>query len=446
MSIVVKAGKYIKRNIKKYWKGNETFPMSYVRRIDRVATKKRICAMTFDDGPFGLPTSPDHFCGKSLTDVLLDTLKVYGARGTFDVIGDTSSNYPDKSGKLSSPQWGGIKYDHYPDIFQDQFGGVLNQPHLIERILKENHEITSHGYRHLIFGQKKLVYGRRDYFHHFDEVTEDLQKLHNYLKDRFGYQIKLSRPPHYVDVIHGGFTAYDAYHIMGYQYMGASFDGAGWLPRGNDYEKEVGDTYLPMEKLLQEDPNALCGQIIFQKDGYNMAKRTPVADGLARQLSLLQKYNYHVVTVSELLAVSQTSDIGEDSPYFTAVSKLLQSGICAAYRNNTFGANKPLTRGEFAMFLANRQLLTDRIVQMKKNPAKKCFDDVSINHPYSVAIVESVERELLSLTENRFLPDAVIESDAVVRAFHKMGKLIDPISTQFLTRGDFAVILSKTLS
>ena len=41
--------------------------------------------MTFDDGPMGLPASPDRFEGKTLTDVLLDTLAQYGAKGSFGI-------------------------------------------------------------------------------------------------------------------------------------------------------------------------------------------------------------------------------------------------------------------------------------------------------------------------------------------------------------------------
>jgi peptidoglycan/xylan/chitin deacetylase (PgdA/CDA1 family) len=445
MSIIVKAGKVIKRNIKKYCKGRENSPMSYVRRIDRVATEERVCAMTFDDGPFGLPASPDHFSRKALSDILLDTLAAYGARGTFDVIGDTSANYPDKAGKLRTPQWGGIRYDHYPDIFADQWGGAVHQPQLIERMLKENHEISSHGYRHLIFGQKKLVYGRREYFKGIDEVVEDLQKLHYYLKDNFGYDIKLARPPHYVDNISAGLTSFDAYQIMGYQYVGASFDGAGWLPRGDSYEQEVTDTYLPMEEALQKDPNALCGQIIFQKDGYNMAKRTPVADGLEYQLSLLQKYGYRVIPVSELLNHSQTSDLKTGSPYFASVSKLLDAGICTLYKDNTFGSDKILTRGEFAMFMSNYDLLTERVWMIKKDSSFKIFADVPVVHPYSTAIDDCVKQGLLEPLGNKILPDAVIDPQLVVRALNKIGKPIDSITAPYLTRGDFSVILSDRL-
>ena len=55
----------------------------------RVQTGERVVAMTFDDGPMDLPSSPDKFDGRSLTDILLDTLAEYDAKGTFDVVGDT---------------------------------------------------------------------------------------------------------------------------------------------------------------------------------------------------------------------------------------------------------------------------------------------------------------------------------------------------------------------
>lgn len=444
MSVIVKAGKVLKRVIKKYTKGEEKLPMSFVRRIERVATRRRVCAMTFDDGPFALPAAPDSFGGKALTDILLDTLKVYGARATFDVIGDTSQNYPDRSGRLSSPQWGGTRFDHYPDISADSFGGAMNQPRLIERMLKEGHEIASHSCRHLLFGPKRAVYGRREYWRGIGEVTADLTRLHRYMKERFGYEIRLARPPHYVDAILGGLSAYDAYHLMGYQYMGASFDGAGWLPR-NSYEKEVEDTLLPLEKLLQKDPDALCGQIVFQKDGYNMARRTPIADGLGHQLALLQKYGYEVVTVSELLALSPASDLSEESPCFAPVAALLAAGRCPLYRDNTFRPDRPLTRGEFAMFLAHKSLASERIANIQKDPAQKIFDDLPVTHPYSAAADRCVKEGLLPLFGGRFAPDAPVEPQLAISALRGQGLDVRPVSASFLTRGEFALLLAKGL-
>ena len=34
--------------------------------------------------------------------MLLDTIAQYGAKGSFDVIGDASENYPDEAGKLNN--------------------------------------------------------------------------------------------------------------------------------------------------------------------------------------------------------------------------------------------------------------------------------------------------------------------------------------------------------
>ena len=66
----------------------------------------------------------------------------------------------------------------------------------------------------------------------------------------------------------------------------------------------------PMKKALEEDPDFFCGQIIFQKDGYNMARRTPVASGLGRQLALLKEYGYEVVTAAELMEETPFADVG----------------------------------------------------------------------------------------------------------------------------------------
>lgn len=97
MSWIVKLGKKGKKIVKKIITPAEKHYVGYTRRIERVKTGERICAMTFDDGPMGLPASPDRFEGKTLTDVLLNTLAQYGAKGSFDVIGDTSENYPDEA-------------------------------------------------------------------------------------------------------------------------------------------------------------------------------------------------------------------------------------------------------------------------------------------------------------------------------------------------------------
>ena len=71
----------------------------------------------------------------------------------------------------------------------------------------------------------------------------------------------------------GGFTSYDVFALMGYQYLSAGFDGACRLP-GKSYQAEVEAAWRPMERLLLEDPDAFRGQVIALKDGCNMARRT----------------------------------------------------------------------------------------------------------------------------------------------------------------------------
>lgn len=364
MSLIVKVGKAGKRFLKKHVLPPEKHHLSYTRRLERVATTRRICAMTFDDGPMDMPCAPDRFGGKSLTDVLLDTLNEFGAKGTFDVIGDTGENYPDEAGKLGSASWGGVKYDHYPDIRCDEKGGVVHNDRLIRRMLDEGHQITSHGYRHIIFGKKPLVYGGRVYLGTLDAAVEDLRKLDKLMLEKYGYQLIMHRPPHYVDKMGDGFTSYDVCDVMNYQYMAASFDGAGWLPSTLSdpdaaLEAEVNAMVEPMRKALEADPDFFCGQIIFHKDGYNMAKRTPVAWGLRKQLELLKQYGYEVVTVKELAEESPFTDLGRDDPLFEKLAEL-QKHRAIVYSDNRLRLSDPMTVGELAMLLAPRSEAIER--------------------------------------------------------------------------------------
>ena len=116
-------------------------------------------------------------------------------------MGDTSKNYPDKPGKEGSASWGGVRFDHYPDFGKDADGGAVSCPELVKRILDGGHEITSHTYSHVLFGPKPLVYGSRSPLAGLGECVEDLQKLDSLLRSQYGYTIRFSRPPHYVDVM-----------------------------------------------------------------------------------------------------------------------------------------------------------------------------------------------------------------------------------------------------
>lgn len=386
----IKLGKKLKRLAK-----NTLFPtpkplISYVRRIERVKTSEKVCAMTFDDGPMDLPCAPDQFGGEALTDVLLDTLKDFGAKGVFDVVGDTSENYPDVCGGPGTPTWGGTAFDHYPEFGQDKKGGAANCPRLIGRILNEGHQITNHGYRHIIFGKKPYVYGKRQFQGDLDAVVADMDRLHSLLRDQHGYTMTMTRPPHYVDNIDGTFTAYDACAMMDYQYLAASFDGQGWLPAktGDVQQAEVREMVDPLRKALEQDEGFFCGQIIFQKDGYNMALRTPVAFGLRQHLELLEKAGYRVITVAELLERSPFADVGAEDKDFEHLREL-QKNRAIAYSDNTLRLDSPMTRGELAMLLAPREAAVDlRIRKLKEG-------DKSFAHRYAGALYWCAQQHLL---------------------------------------------------
>lgn len=443
MSFVTKCiglAKKVKHRYQDQIKARTPVLLSPVRRIERVATAERICAMTFDDGPCRLPANPDRFGGKPLTLVLAETLEKHNAKGTFDVVGDTSGNYPDTAGKEGTASWGGVSFDHYPDYRKDKQGGVAHCPELVERLLQGGHQITSHTWKHILWGRKNVVYARRRHMNSLQEVTEDLGIMDRTLKEKWDYTIKLSRPPHYVDRIAGGYNAYDAYAQMGYQYLAASYDGAGWLPLAT-YEAEVEATVKPMEQLLEQDPAALCGQIIFQKDGYNMARRSPVADGLEQQLALLDRYGYKVVTVDELLEHSSFSDVLPADPMAKAATTLMNAGWCVAFKDNTLRTQTVLTRGALAQMAYGWQGAKKRIefIDRKRTP----FTDIKPAHPYSGAIALAVER--CNLGEgSRFNPNAIATQADIRRVLTDCCRFAPETLPECpITHGEFFILATE---
>ena len=402
MSMIVKLGKKGKQIVKKLLPAEKKY-VGYTRRIERVKTNKRVCAMTFDDGPMDLPASPDRFGGRAMTDVLLDTLKEYGAHVSFDVVGDTSENYPDEAGALGSAAWGGVKYDHYPDIHCDVHGGANHCDRLIRRMIDEGHQITNHGYRHVIFGKKPFVYGKRVSLDSLDAAVADLKRLDTLMRERYGYTLTMGRPPHYVDKIGDGFTSYDVYDRLGYQYMAASFDGAGWLPStlqdpAAALDAEVAAMINPMRAALEADPDFFCGQIIFQKDGYNMGKRTPITFALGEQLKLLKDYGYEVVTVEQLMRESPFADVGADNPLLPKLGKLAET-VGLAFTDNRVRLDQSMTWGQLAMLLSPKAEAMAKRESMIRKSGKA--------HPYAGALAWCAKEKLIDANAN---PDAPVTS------------------------------------
>lgn len=363
--------------IKKYKKMQNGKYLSPCRRIEFVnpPAEGKFVAMTFDDGPTTYKTTSNK--EKGLTEALCEIMKKYDAKGTFDVIGTTKENYPDEEGKIGDFTWSGVHYDHYPMYNADDEAGAINKPDLIKKILEDGHEISSHTYAHRLFGPMRAVYGKRNHFMTLDEVVEDLNKLHKYMKEKFNYDIKLSRPPHYIDKIPDGSTSYDAYRIMGYNYMAASFDGAGWQPL-ETYEKEVNAMIEPLKIALEKDENSLNGKIIFQKDGCNMNLRTPVADALEEQLKLLKEYGYKVITVSDLLKMSPFEDLKNTCSEMKYIKELLEKNHTIAYKNNTFAPDRIITADEFMimctkpdLFMQNKKMTYKDLTEIARKNASK---------------------------------------------------------------------------
>lgn len=406
MSIIVKTAK----KIKKFMRPSPAF-ISFSRRINFVKTNSRICAMTFDDGPMMLPASPDIFDGKPLTEVILDSLDKFDAKGTFDIIGTTKYNYPDTTGKVGSPAWGGVKFDHYPDFLADHMGGALVSGELIQRMIDGGHMLSNHGYRHIIFGKKPFVYGKREHFDGIQEVIDDTKALNDYILSNYGYKITMGRPPHYVDKIKNGFSSYDAYSFLGMQYLGASFDGGGWLP-GQDAQKEAELMISSLKNTLQNNPDALCGKIIFQKDGYNMAKRTPIALALQKQLEILTEHGYKVVTVDQLMQHSSFSDLEPDHDMYQKLNDISKKRPCI-FSDNCVRPLQPMTKGEFALLLSDmpksivtnidlQKYAVNNIFKKSLNPSSLLtasnlshFKDYFISRPSSMSRIDIIKQLII---------------------------------------------------
>lgn len=315
---------------------------SRVRRIARVCLPgQRVVAITFDDGPTA-----------GLTDSLLETLERHRAYGTFDVIGSTAANYPDRAGRSGTPFWSGRCSDHYASFGRDDEAGVQAQPELARQLATAGHELANHSYRHLAFGHERLVYRGRWSFASSREALDDQLRLHALCARVTGQQPRLARPPHYINVTADGYSAFDIYEAMGYQYLGASFDLGGWRRTRGGLDAAVAAAVAPLRAQLEADPAALCGQILFAKDGYNMSLDAVAPAALPLQLGLLRAHGYRVVTVSELLAQSPYADTPPDAPEVACALRLAACGVPVATRDNRLALEARLTYGELVAWLA----------------------------------------------------------------------------------------------
>ena len=126
-----------------------------MRRIERVALKERIVAMTFDDGPCALPANPPADGDKPLTLCILETLERYGALGTFDVVGGHIEKLPPTlSAGRARRRGAALNSTTIPISKRTPSAALSHAPSLPKRILDGGHEITSHSWAHVLFEAK----------------------------------------------------------------------------------------------------------------------------------------------------------------------------------------------------------------------------------------------------------------------------------------------------
>lgn len=274
-------------------------------------------------------------------------------------------------------------------------------------------------------------------------MVADLRRLHRTMEEGWGYPLRLSCPPLRVDAIKGGFTSYDAFALMDYQYLSASFDGGGRQPLAS-YEAEVEAAWRPVEQMLLEDPDAFRGQVIRQQDGCNAAHRTPVADALEKQLRLLTDHGYKVITVSELLERAPFRDVTAESREGRAARRLLGLGWCVAFQDNTLRPDMVLTRGELAMMAFGGETVRRRIDLVRSGRAP--FRDMGPRDPYAAAAAQAVETGAMSAVNGRFRPDdGVSPVEAAQFCATRLGRTPPLGMWETITHGEFFALIAALL-
>lgn len=196
------------------------------RRVENA--EKRI-ALTFDDGPHPRYTAE-----------ILDILKEYGVRATFFVIGENIEYYGND---------------------------------IIPRILSEGHEIGNHTFSHA--HTRKM--DRK-------ALLEDVDRCHSIMKERYGYEMRLFRPPEgYVDK-----KITEAARAHGYSTVLWSIDTRDW--------EHTAATLI----VSNVEHSVSGGDIILMHDYVSKPSTTAVA--LRELIPRLLGEGYQFVTVSELIS------------------------------------------------------------------------------------------------------------------------------------------------
>lgn len=196
-----------------------------------VTTDEKRIALTFDDGPHPRYTAQ-----------ILERLREYDIKATFFVIGENIGYYDEG---------------------------------IVRSIIDAGHELGNHTYSHK--HTKKMSES---------EFYEDVRKCHDLVREKYGYEMKLFRPPEgYVDKKVKCIAA-----ELGYSVILWSIDTKDW--------EHVGASVITANVKL----NTSCGDIILMHD-YVSKPNTTIA-ALDEIIPLLLERGYEFVTVSELIKSS----------------------------------------------------------------------------------------------------------------------------------------------
>lgn len=194
--------------------------------IAGVRTDQKVVALTFD-----------HSWGNKFTPSILDTLQQNNLKVTFFIMGPWAQKYPE----------------------------------VAQRMVKDGHEIASHGYRHENYGDMTTEW-----------VKSDIEKAHAQIKEVTGVEPTLLRPPngHYSQ------QSLKATDELGYKTIIWNIDSLDWKNPGRDVIIER------VTKRLKP------GGIILLH-----ASDTPVqtAEALPILIEKIKAEGYQIVTVGELL-------------------------------------------------------------------------------------------------------------------------------------------------
>lgn len=219
------------------------YPLSYEVRYFGYQPKK--LAISFDDGPDPVWTPK-----------VLDILKKYNVKGTFFMIGDEAQN----------------------------------NVGLMQRVLREGHEIGNHTYTHPDISE----ISRR-------QLDVQLNLTERLFASKLGVQPLYFRPPYSIDQEPDtNDQAAPVQHIQknGYVVVGNKIDTSDWDEHPRKSPQEIVQSVLDQIQVMDDKP-WLRGSIVLMHDGGG--NRQPTVDALPVLITEMRKRGYEFVPVSQLL-------------------------------------------------------------------------------------------------------------------------------------------------